>query len=277
MARPRTQRSPDETDRIAAADIDHEALSKAGDAASLQSQQLALIQQHYDIGMPFNYEAAVVRLRECAAIETSGAVEAGLVLLQIKAHTPGRFHDALETVGITPRWAQRRMQVVTRLKQFPSLRSLGFSKALELLGEDDATLGALEHDGAIAGITLDEIDRMSTRELKESLRKERAERADEKAADEEIIRKKDERINKLARRSTRGASREQIATLLEDLDRYSVEAFTFLKQVRDTVGAINTLYADAGEAIEEEVQQRIETNAESIRGWYEQLIAEVGE
>lgn len=280
MPRPRTTRAPEHTDAIAAANVDHAALAAAGDAAAWQSQQLALIKQRYDIGMPYDFDSAVMRLRECAAIETSGAVEAGLVLLHIKAHTPGRFYEALETAGVNDRWARKRMQVVIRLKDFPSLRALGFTKALELLSEDDDTLEGLEAGGTVAGLTLDEIDRMSVRELRTTLRAERAERSEEKAAEAEIVARKDERINALLRdkrRVARSAAREQAGELLEQLDRVSVEVATQVKTLRDTASAIRAVYEEAGESMDEEVADRLQQCGDLAAKWTGQLADELGE
>lgn len=273
MARPRSK--PAGTIDSAA---DEQALARAGDAAAQIGQQIAIVESTYSIDIPYQIDVYVSAIRQRAIESAQRLVEIGRLLIVMREReTRETFAAAIERAGLTIRFAQRAMQAAVKLQDRASLQKLGVSKALELVSEDDDTLDVLEGGGSVAGLKLDDIERMSVRELKAALRSEREERADEKAADEEIIRKKDERINKLSRRSTRSGAREQIATLLEDLDRYSVEAFTFIKQATDTLGAINTAYAEAGEAIDEEVQQRIEANVESVRNWYDRLITEAGE
>ncbi|MFT8210575.1 MAG: helix-turn-helix domain-containing protein, partial [Symbiopectobacterium sp.] len=57
---------------------------------------------------------------------------------------------------------------------FPALGMLGKTKLFELMTEDDEDLAELAEGGTIAGLTLDEIDRMSVRELRATLRKDEA-------------------------------------------------------------------------------------------------------
>ncbi|HGJ5884574.1 MAG TPA: hypothetical protein ACHBY7_15890, partial [Arsenophonus sp.] len=54
-----------------------------------------------------------------------------------------------------------------------SISHLGRTKLYELMLEDDDDLVALAEGGTIAGLTLDEVDRMSVRELKAKLRETR--------------------------------------------------------------------------------------------------------
>jgi hypothetical protein len=278
MARPTKQRPPEQTDAAADANINDRALVEAGQAADIHAQQLALVSRKYAIDMPYEYERFIARGRELVVETGMRMMELGLILIHVREHEAhGQFLSALERIGVAPRFAQRAMQAAVKLSERPRIQDLGVSKALELVAEDDETLDMLEAGGTLAGLTLDAIDRMSVRELKATLRDERDEHADEKSADEEIIRKKDERINKLSRRSTRSAAREQVSELLADLDAYTVEAATFIKQMSDTIGAINTIYADANEQVDEEVQQRIETNLCSAVEWNKQLVSELGE
>ncbi|WP_162261911.1 helix-turn-helix domain-containing protein, partial [Candidatus Williamhamiltonella defendens] len=58
--------------------------------------------------------------------------------------------------------------------QRKTFSELGRSKLYELMLEDDDDLVALAEGGTIAGLTLDEVDRMSVRELKAALRKDEA-------------------------------------------------------------------------------------------------------
>lgn len=278
MARPPKSRPPEEIDGIAAANVNHAALEQAGADAAQLGRQIAIVESSFGVDIPYQIDLFITAIRQRAAESAARLVEMGRLLIVMREHeTRETFDRALERCGLTPRFARRAMQVALKLQDRASLQKLGISKALELVSEDDDTLDALQDGGTVAGLKLDDIERMSVRELKGALRMERAERAEEKEATDELVARKDERINKLSRRSTRSGAREQIATLLEDLDRYSVEALTFLKQCHDTIGAINSVYSEAGEAIDEEVEQRIESNVESINVWHSNLINLVGE
>lgn len=281
MARPSKSRSPEATDAVAAANVDHTALVEAGNAAAIHAQQLGMIAEQYAIDMPYNYELFIARGRQLVVETSLRLVELGLILIHIREREPhGQFLPALERIGVAPRFAQRAMQAAVKLRERPRIQDLGVSKALELIAEDDETLEALESGGTLAGLTLDELDGMSVRELKAALRNERAEREDEKSADEDIIRRKDERINKLTRdhrRVSRSGAREQVADLLADLDSHAVEVATLIKQLRDTVSAIRTTYEEAGEPLDEEVAERIEQNQRLLADWASQAATDLGE
>ncbi|MDR5615366.1 MAG: hypothetical protein RAM38_14480, partial [Arsenophonus sp.] len=96
--------------------------------------------------------------------------------------------------------AHRMMQAALKYLS-PSLQSkmtslsvLGKTKLYELMFEDDEDLIQLAEGGTIAGLTLDEVDRMSVRELKAKLRE--TEKMLEASRDR--VREKEEKINKLS-------------------------------------------------------------------------------
>lgn len=282
MARPPKTRPPEETDGIAAANIDHQALESAGHAMTQHSQDLRVIDMQFAVDGDYDYHRIDSMTPAAVQMYGSSGIWLGRAMNLIKEHeAKGALTAYLQKHGLQERSARRLMAAARRFGSSDERKllagRLGISKAIELMSEDDDTLDALEGGGTLAGLTLDAIDRMTVRELKATLRAEREERADEKAADEEIIAKKDERINKLSRRSTRSAAREQVSELLTDLDKYTVEAATFIKHMRDTIGAINAVYDDAKEQMDEEVTQRIETNLSSASEWSHQLATELGE
>jgi len=265
MARPTKQRAPEQTDAIAAANIDHEALDAAGRAATEHGQHLALVEAQFGVDIPYNLDLYVSAIRQRAIESAQRLIEIGRMLLIMREReTRDAFLQAVERSGLALRFAQRAMQAAVKLQDRSAIQRLGVAKALELVAEDDDSLDALESGGTIAGLTLDEIDRMSLREARAALRKERAERAEEKEADEEIIRQKDQRINKLSRRATRSSQREAVAQLLEDLDRLTVDIASSVKLLLDTTAAIDSVYADAGLQTEDDVQERVETDLRAV-------------
>jgi len=272
MARPRMQRPPEKTDGIAAANVNHAALNAAGDSAAAHAREIALTEKQFGIGVPYNRDLFVQRAKQLMGALGRDSLELGLIFIQIKQREGhGNFLETLAELGVDTRSAQRFMQAARKFggsehrKQLAN--QLGIGKVLALIAEEDSAIDELANGGELNGHTADEFSRMTKADLIKALRIERDEHADEKAADEEIIRKKDERINKLSRRSTRTTMREQATELLADIDAHAVEIATHMKQVRDTVTALRALYDDAGERMDEEVAQRIEQSSEYLQKW----------
>ena len=281
MARPRSTRSPDQTDGIADANVDHQALADAGAAASEHAQQISVIDAEYGVDLPYNVDLYVATIRRYAAESATRLVQIGCMLIQLhERETLDDYRDILERIGIGERFAQRARQAAVKLRDRKTILQLGVSKALELMTEDDADLDALEAGGALFGATLDDIDRMTVRELKETLRTERKERGEEKAADEEIIRNKDERINKLMRSKRKletSSVRAQVDELLRDMDEVAV---TLAQQATLLVAGINDVrraYDEAGEHVDPEVESRISQNVQLANEWLGELAAVDGE
>lgn len=84
----------------------------------------------------------------------------------------------------------------------PKLMTLGKSKLLELLVEDDDTLLELAEGGEVNGNTFDDVDRMTIKELRVALRESRetAEAKDKVIADKN--KKVDELAEKLSKKQT---------------------------------------------------------------------------
>lgn len=261
--------------------IDHDALATAHRALDEQSRTIALIEERYGIDLPYNLDVYIARARQNAAESAMRLIEIGLLLIQIREReTREVYSSALERIGIAPRFAQRAMQAAIKLQDRPNIQRLGVTKALELLSEDDDTLDALEAGGTIAGLAIDEIDEMTAREVREALRRERREREEERAATDEIVARKDKRINKLEaqqRHLKRSATRDQVADLLAEMDAAAVDAAGLLQQLRNGASEVRAAYAEAGEDIEEDVAARLEQNLQFAAAQLQQLVDELGE
>ncbi len=133
-------------------------------------------------GLPYERERIVHEARFYMAQSAEAMLEAGKRLIIIKENEPhGTFTNIItEQLGLVPKTAHRMMQAALKYLS-PSLQSkmtslsvLGKTKLYELMFEDDEDLVELAEGGTIAGLTLDEVDRMSVRELKTALRKDEA-------------------------------------------------------------------------------------------------------
>lgn len=111
--------------------------------------------------------------------------ELGGYLLLIKEQTDhGQFEDVLNDLGVHPRAAQRYMAITDRFAKATTsshLEQLGFSKMAELLPLDEDQTDELVEQGQTGQLALDEVSRMSVRELRAAVHKERKETEKHKA------------------------------------------------------------------------------------------------
>ncbi|BAN99791.1 hypothetical protein E05_50250 [Plautia stali symbiont] len=133
-------------------------------------------------GLPYERERIVHEARFYMAQSAEAMLEAGKRLIVIKENEPhGEFINIVtEQLGLTHTTAKRLMKASLKYlspslqAKSPTLVSLGKAKLYELMLEDDEELAELAEGGTIAGLTLDEVDRMSVRELRATLRKDEA-------------------------------------------------------------------------------------------------------
>lgn len=130
-----------------------------------------------------------------------GMFELGQALIVLKEHmTWKQFADVCEVLGMSVRAAQQLVQATHRFatpqmrKAAPKLMDLGKSKLLELLVEEDVTLVGLSEGEEVNGMTFDDVDRMTVRELRVALRESR----ENLAAKDEVMKTKTAKIDELA-------------------------------------------------------------------------------
>lgn len=163
-------------------------------------RNLAVVDMTYGENLPYD----MTRLEnECRFYlqESAGAMlEAGKRLIVLKEHEGhGNFTESVERIGIDPRAARRLMQAAIKFSgpKRSTFAVLGRSKMLELMLEDDEDLDALADGGTVAGLKLDDIEKMSVRELKAELRAAREKRKQEEESNGLLLQKKDQTINRL--------------------------------------------------------------------------------
>lgn len=163
---------------------------------------VAEIDAAYGDGLPYDRERLVNETRFYMAQSAEAMLEAGKRLIRIKEHEPhGDFqHIVEERLGMAARTARAMMQAAIKFMT-PELESkrqafavLGKAKLLELVTQDDDELAELAEGGTVAGLTLDDIDRMSVRELKAALR----EAKEDARATDKILADKNRKLDELA-------------------------------------------------------------------------------
>ncbi len=198
---------------------EHEVLNQAASVAAMSS---VMVMEQWANGEVYSEERWIERARFAAQKTLEGMFELGRALIILKEHTEhGRFRDITENeLGIHHREAAR-MMAATRRFATPSMQkvqnklmNLGKSKMLELLVEEDVTLIELADGGDINGNTLDDVDRMTIRELRVALRESRetAEAKDKVISDKN--KKVDELAEKLAKKQVKEPKPQDVASEL---------------------------------------------------------------
>lgn len=163
------------------------------DIAAANQLAVATLEQNERVSalaVQLNYQGstdpAVLENSARDAIKRIGMViyELGAYLLLLKegcAH--GEFATTLERLGIGYESAKKYMAVTKRFSKRSTstdLEKLGFSKMAELLPLDDDQVDDLVDEGQTGELSLDDVARMSVKQLRAAVRKERAEAAKQK-------------------------------------------------------------------------------------------------
>ncbi|MEQ9904998.1 DUF3102 domain-containing protein [Pectobacterium aroidearum] len=167
---------------------------------ALTEHRMQVMAQFGD-GLPYERDRIVHETRFYMAQSAEAMLEAGKRLTILKECEPhGEFESIVrDALGIPERTAQRLMQASIKYMspqlsaKAPALALLGKTKLFELMTEDDDVLAELADGGTIAGMTLDDIDRMTSRELKAALREAR----ETNTAQQRVLTDKNQKIDDL--------------------------------------------------------------------------------
>ncbi|WP_313042038.1 DUF3102 domain-containing protein [Acinetobacter sp.] len=205
-------------------------------------------------------------------------MELGKRLLILKEMTPhGEFSKRIEMLGISKRTAQRFMSVVLKFSKTTSMSLLEKSgngtKLLELMVLDDDDIEIIDAGGSIGDVSLDAIETMSVRELKKALREAKA----DNAAKDQLIQKKDSKINELDANLSKANSPVEIQKRAESedqelekaaLETISTESLMLLNAVMRYQNAINGVLDLANEKGIHQLFDRID---ESVVASYQRI------
>ncbi|EBW8696386.1 DUF3102 domain-containing protein [Salmonella enterica subsp. diarizonae serovar 16:z10:e,n,x,z15] len=165
------------------------------------AQRRMAIMEQFGEGLPYERTRVIHEAKFYMDQSTKAMLEAGKRLLILKENEPyGDFQAiARDELNLEPRIAQKMAQAALKFLS-PQLEAnaktfshLGRSKLYELMLEDDEELAELAEGGTVAGLTLDEIDRMSVRELRKALRESK----EDLAASRKLNSEKSQEINEL--------------------------------------------------------------------------------
>lgn len=272
-------RKNDPTPESSSVHLDDDAAASAGAALTELARRSAEIAQRYDDGLPYDRNRMVNECKHYMGASAEAMLEAGKRLIVLKENEGhGEFTDLLENrLGLNKRTAQQMMQATVKYMtptlqskaQAPALLALGKAKLLDLLVEPDEAIEALVDGGTLAGLDLDDIQAMSSRELRAAL----AESRKKAAAKDAVIAKKDQKLNELTeaeerRRSGTASEREQ--QQLDDVREAGLAAEMAVRQLLATAGGVND--APATEAAGTAARHAVEFVAQVLAG----LISERG-
>ncbi len=175
-------------------------LPAMADAVNVLAAHSNAVAKQFGDGHQYDRTRLVNETRFYMAQSAEAMLEAGKRLIVLKENEPhGEFMEIVQQLGLVHRTAQLIMQAALKYLS-PSLASkaqtfahLSKCKLFELMTESDDELVSLADGGTVAGLKLDDIDRMTVRELRHALResKENAE------AQARLLSDKNERIDQL--------------------------------------------------------------------------------
>lgn len=173
----------------------------------------------------YNFHICMTRARDALNKIGDGMLEAGAQLLLLKAHMVrhGEFLDAVEALGLEARAAQLMMLAAKKFSNTKTFSHLSSSKIYALSVLADESIKTLDDGGTLEGVgTLDDVERMTVRELRSALRAEKKKRKEEREAQEAAISQKEQKLNELEAelRYREPPTKEQLAqAALDDMKK----------------------------------------------------------
>ena len=182
-------RKPNVLPEVNRPDINHEQIAadhaKLNELAAMNTEAM---ERAGDMATTIGYEGALTvgaledEIRFYQRQTAEACFELGKRLLVLKELTPyGGFKQRLELLGIEYRSAARFMAVSRKFANVTTSPLLQVvetqSKLLELLVLDDGEIESLADGESVRGVSLDDIETMSVRELKAALREKQANEA----------------------------------------------------------------------------------------------------
>lgn len=147
---------------------------KGDNDANAQSTELA----PYLNGLPYDRVRVMDEIRFYMNQTVEGVIETGKRFIVLKMKERGDFYRYLNDLGVSPVTAWRFMTIAKKIANVSRVKHLnmldmkkGIGKLYAFLDIPDDELKDFEESGELRGLTIDEIDAMPVKELKERLRK----------------------------------------------------------------------------------------------------------
>lgn len=233
---------------------DTDATTQVLDAMSQQAENRGLAVQNDDERFlekdeTYNLHICMEKARMYQEQMANGLLGLGAQLILIKNHEEhGNFMAAVDELGLASRSANYAMAAARKFGNSPTVASLGNSKLKALTVLDDEDVEKLTEGEEVDGLgTADDIAKMSIRELRAALRKEKQERRDERASLEGVIAEKNRKANELESqlRYQQPPTKEELAKVkLDEMRKLLVGSLSVAK---DNLQSAVNLVANAQE------------------------------
>lgn len=224
------------------------------DAMSQQAENRGLAVQNDDERFlekdeTYNLHICMEKARMYQEQMANGLLGLGAQLILIKNHEEhGNFMAAVDELGLASRSANYAMAAARKFGNSPTVANLGNSKLKALTVLDDEDIEKLTEGEEVDGLgTADDIAKMSIRELRAALRKEKQERRDERASLEGVIAEKNRKANELESqlRYQQPPTKEELAKVkLDEMRKLLVGSLSVAK---DNLQSAVNLVANAQE------------------------------
>ena len=234
-------------------------------AVGKMKNEIETVERLYGDGMPYDKDRLEDAAKFYLAQTAQSLFESGKIFLRLKAHEGhGGFMESLTRIGIPQTTANYAMAVVLKFgSNSPALGNLGSTKLKMLTVLDEPDLKALVKDGVTGSLALDDIDRMTTRELREKLREEREKHKKDVDTREKAIKQKETKINELDEQL-----RYQQPPTPEQIAQAALQKLTL--KFTGTLAYINTYLREAYATVVE--AEKIENvNVQQLSDWLGQF------
>lgn len=188
-----------ESPAVERAPLNEAAIHEDNAAMNADAGRRMEIIDRYGDGQPYERHRVVSEIKFFINQGANAMLETGKRLVQMKEfETHGEFIALVEELGFAPRTAQKMMQAAVKFL-IPGhgnerLLALPTTKLWELAVLDDGDIKELAKGKTVAGLELDEIETLSTRELRDRLREA------QKAVDakDRVIAQKNKKLDEIA-------------------------------------------------------------------------------
>ncbi len=232
----------------------------AADTAALDVlvPRLQEISERFGDGQPYERNRVVSETQFFFGQSALAMLEMGKRLVLIKENEQhGDFLQiVVERLGLKQRTAQQMMQAAVKYlapavasnTRSPALLGLGKAKLLDLLAESDDDIQELAAGGTVAGLDLDDMRCMNSKELRSALSEARK----AKAAKDQVIQRLSQENADLKeaeelRRSAKPSERE--TAQLDDVRKLGLAAETVIQQLVAGCAAVNDAPATESAAV----------------------------
>jgi hypothetical protein len=169
------------------------------------------IDMKYGDTAPYHADRVIQEVRFLLNQSAEAMLEAGRRLILIKEHEEhGEWLRRLNSINLDKTVAARMMQAAVKFSNVATsqyLSNLNKSKLIELMVlDDDEIHELLDEGGSVRNLKIDDVERMSVKELRAALRKQREETDEIAGAKDRMIMAKNKQIDDLAEKLERAQS-----------------------------------------------------------------------